>query len=78
MRNIHNQIFIHITHLYITNIFVQSIQVIYTTLIFTIHLFQIIRSKSFETCPYSEQIILFSTINKFVNIQYMNAFIKDI
>ena len=49
----------------------------YTTLLLLTYLFQIIRSKSYEICPYSEQIILFGTINKFVNIQYMNAFIKD-
>ena len=46
-------------------------------------------SKSYRTCPYSEQInkqiMLSNNINKFVNdqytyihIQYMNAFIKDI
>ena len=49
----------------------------YATLILTMHLFQIIRSKSYETCPYSEQIMLFGNINKFVSNQYMNAFIKD-
>ena len=49
----------------------------YTTLLLITYVFQIIRSKLYETCPYSEQIILFATINKFINIQYMNAFIKD-
>ena len=53
----------------------------YTTLISITHLFQIIRSKSYKTCPYSkqinEQIISLDNINKFVNNQYMNAFIKD-
>ena len=50
----------------------------YTTLLLITYLFQIIRSKSYETCPYSEQIMLWDNINKFINNQYMNAFIKDI
>ena len=48
-----------------------------------------VRSKSYRTCPYSEeineQIMLPNNINKFVvdqytynYIQYINAFIKDI
>ena len=72
----------HITHLYkyvyCINIIIHSIRIMYTTLILIIHLFQIIRSKPYETCPYSEQIILPDNINKFVNNQYMNAFIKHI
>ena len=40
------------------------------------HLFQIIRSKSYKLCTYSEKIIS-DNINKFVGNQYMNAFIKD-
>ena len=61
----------------------------HTTLISIKHLFQTVRSKSYGTCPYSEQInkqiLLSNNINKFVNdqytyihIQYMNAFIKYI
>ena len=48
----------------------------YTTLLLITHLFQIIRSGSYEICPYSEQIMLFDNINKFVNYQYMKAFTK--
>ena len=76
--------------MYITLTFLHiQFKIMYSTLTAIEHLFQTVRSKSYRTCPYSEQInkqiMLSNNINKFINvqytyidIQYMNAFIKDI